>query len=220
MPAFTLDGGTAMDNLTQTAPNSGSPPPPPDLTGQTLGDFRVLRKLGQGGMGQVYLAEQVSLTRKVALKLLKAELAANPNALERFKHEAKSVARATIGAAKCNLDDPDAGLPAIREWMKETIRKYNFRVEPTAVARANDQTAVSVTIAGDFRWIWRQLSECCGLVDPTLEVTGPDHMVRTESKPVFEVAVNGQAPERYMLALSLGGESEHVELCEVKATPG
>src|SRR5436309_14929667 len=84
-----------MDNLTQTTPNPGSPPAMPDLTGQTLGDFRVLRKLGQGGMGQVYLAEQVSLNRKVALKLLKPELAANPNALERFKHEAKSVARAT-----------------------------------------------------------------------------------------------------------------------------
>src|SRR5689334_2285898 len=66
-----------------------------DLTGQTLGDFQILRKLGQGGMGQVYLAEQVSLKRKVALKLLRPELAANATALSRFKREAESVARAT-----------------------------------------------------------------------------------------------------------------------------
>src|SRR5262245_202038 len=66
-----------------------------DLTGKTLGDFQVLRRLGQGGMGQVYLAEQVSLKRKVALKLLRADLAANPTALQRFKHEAEAAARAT-----------------------------------------------------------------------------------------------------------------------------
>jgi serine/threonine protein kinase len=66
-----------------------------DLTGATLGDYRVLRRLGQGGMGQVYLAEQVSLKRHVALKLLKPELAANQTALLRFEREAKSVARVT-----------------------------------------------------------------------------------------------------------------------------
>jgi len=69
--------------------------PPVDLTGRTLGDYHILRRLGQGGMGQVYLAEQVSLKRKVALKLLKPELAANPTSLQRFKAEAEAVARAT-----------------------------------------------------------------------------------------------------------------------------
>src|SRR5438067_9654224 len=67
----------------------------PDLTGRVLGDFAVLRRLGQGGMGQVYLAEQQSLKRKVALKILKAELASNAVSLQRFEAEAKAVARAT-----------------------------------------------------------------------------------------------------------------------------
>jgi serine/threonine-protein kinase len=60
-----------------------------------LGDFRVLRCLGQGGMGQVYLAEQVALKRKVALKILRPELSASPEALQRFKREAEAVAQAT-----------------------------------------------------------------------------------------------------------------------------
>jgi serine/threonine-protein kinase len=68
-------------------------PPPPDLTGRTLGDFHVLRKLGQGGMGQVYLARQLSLKREVALKLLRGELAQNATALKRFQAEAEAVAR-------------------------------------------------------------------------------------------------------------------------------
>ncbi len=42
------------------------------------------------------------------------------------------------------------GVPAIREWMKETIRKYKFKAEPTSVARENDRTAVAVTVSGDF----------------------------------------------------------------------
>jgi serine/threonine-protein kinase len=78
-----------------TQAGDASAGPETDLTGQELGDFRVLRRLGQGGMGQVYLAEQISLKRKVALKLLKPELAANHISLQRFKQEAEAVARAT-----------------------------------------------------------------------------------------------------------------------------
>src|SRR5437868_6381524 len=70
-----------------------APEPPLDLSGRTLGDTQVLRKLGQGGMGQVYLARQLSLKRDVALKLLRKDLAADPTALKRFQAEAEAVAR-------------------------------------------------------------------------------------------------------------------------------
>lgn len=66
-----------------------------DLAGRTIGDFRIRRRLGQGGMGQVYLAEQISLGREVALKILRPELAGNKTSLERFKAEATAVAKAT-----------------------------------------------------------------------------------------------------------------------------
>ena len=49
--------------------------PSQDLTGLTIGDYRVIRRLGRGGMAEVYLAEQISLKRNVALKILHAELA-------------------------------------------------------------------------------------------------------------------------------------------------
>nr|BDT37533.1 protein kinase [Myxococcus sp. MH1] len=53
------------------------------------GRFRVLRPLGSGGMGEVYLGEQVSLGRKVAIKVLHHDLNAQPGMAERFKREAR-----------------------------------------------------------------------------------------------------------------------------------
>jgi predicted Ser/Thr protein kinase len=89
-----------MDKAARSTPlppdAAGAPAGPEnDLTGQALGDFRVLRRLGQGGMGQVYLAEQVSLRRKVALKIMRPDLAANATSLKRFEAEALAIARVT-----------------------------------------------------------------------------------------------------------------------------
>jgi eukaryotic-like serine/threonine-protein kinase len=58
-----------------------------------IGDYRILREIGRGGMGLVYEAEQVSLGRRVALKVLPGHVAGNREALERFRREAKSAAR-------------------------------------------------------------------------------------------------------------------------------
>jgi len=56
-----------------------------------LGSYRLLHLLGQGGMGRVFLAEHVKLGRKVALKMLRPELAANAEAVRRFFAEARAV---------------------------------------------------------------------------------------------------------------------------------
>jgi serine/threonine protein kinase len=63
-----------------------------DLTGRDLGDYRVLRRLGAGGMAQVYLAEQRSLGRPVALKILQPALARDGAYVDRFIQEARSAA--------------------------------------------------------------------------------------------------------------------------------
>ena len=66
--------------------------PEADLTGRRLGDYHLLRRLGRGGMADVYLAEQVSLGRKVAFKVLKGHLAADDSYVRRFLHEARAAA--------------------------------------------------------------------------------------------------------------------------------
>jgi serine/threonine-protein kinase len=67
--------------------------PEPDLAGRRLGDYQLLRRLGRGGMADVYLAEQLSLRRQVALKVLKASLATDDGYVRRFHNEAQAAAR-------------------------------------------------------------------------------------------------------------------------------
>jgi len=96
-----------------TAANQGAAPKPAPKKVTQIGDFRLRKKLGQGGMGEVFLATQVSLDRDVALKVLSKELAKRPGFVERFLREARSMAK---------IDHPNA----VRVYAAEAHRGLHF----------------------------------------------------------------------------------------------
>ncbi len=95
-----------------------------------LGDFRLMKKLGQGGMGEVYLANQVSLDRLVALKILSKEMAKKAGFVERFVREARAMAKIDHpNAVKVYAAESDKGLhyvaieyidgQSMQDWMDD-----------------------------------------------------------------------------------------------------
>jgi serine/threonine protein kinase len=93
-PALVMMEQIAPQGDSSAAFSFGAPAPGrPGRNPEQLGDFRILREIGRGGMGIVYEAEQVSLGRHVALKVLPPRRVSNPKMRQRFEREAKAAAK-------------------------------------------------------------------------------------------------------------------------------
>ena len=73
------------------------------MIAHTIGPYRVLDKIGEGGMGEVYRARDPRLNREVAIKVLPERLANDPQALARFESEARAVAALSLLRLKRSL---------------------------------------------------------------------------------------------------------------------
>jgi eukaryotic-like serine/threonine-protein kinase len=154
----------------ETQVSSDLPPPAApltqvgrDLTGKVLGDFLVERFLGRGGMGEVYLARQISLNRSVALKVLRPDLASNPTYLSRFEVEATAVARLNhpnIVQAYTLGKEGDLRFIAMEYVQGTNLRDYLAKKGTLDAALALSlmrQTALAIAAAGEVGLIHRDI---------------------------------------------------------------
>jgi serine/threonine-protein kinase len=120
-------------------------PPPKGNRSFVMGDFRLLRKIGSGGFGAVYLARQISLDRDVALKVLSKQMAAKPDFLQRFYREARTMAK---------LDHPNIvrgfAVGELQGWhyvAMEYIDGGNMQMWLTRLGRLSVGDALLVTLS-------------------------------------------------------------------------
>ena len=150
-------------------PNDGqtlrSPMPASDLVGQVVADrYHVVKKLGEGGMGQVYLAEHVKMGRRSAIKVMNPAMVHDPDAVARFNREASNASRITHPNV-CAIYDfgetPDGLIYLAMEFIEgEPLTNLLEREGALPVPRATAiflQTADALQAAHDLGIVHRDL---------------------------------------------------------------
>jgi serine/threonine protein kinase/tetratricopeptide (TPR) repeat protein len=144
--------------------------------GQEFGHFKILQKLGEGGMGEVYLAEDLKLNRRVALKTLRDDYFDNQDRRDRFEREAKTAAQVShsnvmaiydIGAATDPQSQKNIGY-IVMEYIKgRTLTEYvaGSTADVGALLRLAEKIASGLTAAHKMNIVHRDIKADNILID-------------------------------------------------------
>ena len=153
----------------------------PDLSGRRLGDYQLLRRLGRGGMADVYLAEQQSLRRQVAFKVLKSNLAQDGAYVRRFHNEAQAAAK-LVHAKIVQIHEVGCidGVHFIAQEyvagqnLKQVLARRGSGLEAAAAANIIRQVAAALHKASEQRIIHRDIKPENIMLAPSGEVKVAD----------------------------------------------
>lgn len=170
-----------------------------DLSGRTLGGYRLLHKLGSGGMADVYLAEQFSLNRRVAVKALRPATLMYPEAVDRFSQEARAAAALVHGnivqihEVGCIegihfLAEEFVAGPSLRAWLKE-----QGPLGPDAVLSVLMQVAAALDCAEGGGVVHRDIKPENLLLTPRGEVKVADFGLARVLHDNLELTQTGMA---------------------------
>ncbi len=175
--------GETYDHTLEECPDDGSrliPLNPDDLDDPMIGSlfdgrFRIVRKLGEGGMGSVYAARQIDFERTVALKVLKADYLRDENIRKRFMYEARTIS---------NLRHPNA------------LRLYDFGQAPPNSFYMVMELLEGESLADRLAYRFLTYREILDTVPPICGVLGEAHeneVIHRDLKPenLYIVNVNG-----------------------------
>jgi len=153
-----------------------------DMVGSIVADqYRILKKLGEGGMGAVYLAEHVKMGRKTAIKVISRAMAEDPDAIARFNREAANAAKINhpnVCAVYDFGETPDGVIYLAMEFIDgESLTDLVDRegaLAPRRAARITNQTAEALDAAHVFGIVHRDLK--------------PDNIMITKSRDGTDMA--------------------------------
>ena len=223
--------GTEFDSGVKFCPNDGTPlrsgESDESLIGQVIADrYRIVSKIGEGGMGRVYLAEHVRMGRKCAVKMISPELARTDAAVARFNREAASASQINhpnVAQVYDFGEGPNGALYLAMEFvegesMAALVRRdgaLSIRRAATltkqaadALAVAHHQGIVHRDLKPDNILVARQFdgSECIKVVDFGIAKTvQPDRDDSATGQTLTAVGVSVGTPE-YMSPEQLAGE--------------
>jgi len=164
-----------------------SPPQAPDELGR-LGDYRVLRLLGAGGMGVVFEAEELTLARRVALKVLLPELTKDPENRERFLREARAAAAVASDYVVTiyNVSSGDVPHIAMQFLEGETLQARIDRSPPLTIKEALEigrQTAAGLAAAHDKGLVHRDIKPANLWLEPMRNAERGTRSEENKDKP-------------------------------------
>lgn len=174
------------------------------LVGRRIGPYKLIRELGRGGMGEVYLAQDARLGRKVAVKLLSSVFTNNAGLVQRFEQEARAASALnhpnilTIhGVGKASTDSGDAHY-IVSEFVEgETLRSLmqNNRLDISQATAIVGQVASALSVAHEAGIIHRDIKPENVMVRPDGLVKVLDFgLAKLMEQPAAMRGVDTQAP--------------------------